>query len=140
MVSSFIDRDSTSGASIVDSQLPGPLPGQLSQELTTAIRRKVRRQAGVRLDGAFLSMASHVIDETQVQPAFLSVEGRQLEGVRHQGQVYRKIEEFQLCHRLQSYCLAKTLSEQQLSYIMTRSDKRFAVWVSIQDLPNRQHS
>ncbi|MEL6492204.1 MAG: hypothetical protein AAFV85_12410 [Cyanobacteria bacterium J06634_6] len=130
MAFSFIDRDSTPGALIVDNQL--------DQELTTAIRRKVRRQAGARLDSTFLSMAPHVIDETQVQTAFLSVEGHQLEGVRYQGQVYRKVEEFQLCHRLQSYCLAKTLSEQQLAYIMTRSDKRFAVWVSIQEIPKGQ--
>ncbi|MEL7331946.1 MAG: hypothetical protein AAFN12_06835 [Cyanobacteria bacterium J06560_2] len=73
-------------------------------------------------------MAPDVIDEASVESVFLSVEGRKLQGVRYQGLVYRKVDAFKPDHRLQAYCLAQTLTEQSVSYLMTRSEQRFVVW------------
>ena len=145
MAASSINRDNISDTLIEAHQAPfartqrlsPESPSQMSQELATATRHRAMRQAGARLDNAFVSMASHVIDEAQVQVVFLPVEGYQLEGIRYRGQLYRKVKAFELCHRLQSYCLAQMLSEQQLSYVITRSDHRFAVWVGVQDLPKQ---
>ncbi|MEM6868405.1 MAG: hypothetical protein AAF528_08495 [Cyanobacteria bacterium P01_C01_bin.121] len=106
-----------------------------SRELISALRRRVMRLAGAQLDSAFVSMTPDIVDEADVVPICLSVEERQLQGVRYQGEVYRKIEEFQPCHRLQSYCLAQTLRERQIPYVITRSDQRFAVWVNVCALP-----
>ncbi len=102
-----------------------------SDELIAALRRRVMRLAGARLDDAFVSMTPDIVDEADVVPTFLSTEGQELEGVCYRKEVYRKLEEFQPCHRLQSYCLAQTLSERQISYMMTRSPQRFAVWVNV---------
>lgn len=99
--------------------------------LATELKRRVMRLAGVQLDTAFVSMAAHVIDESTLASASLSVEGRQLKGVRYQSEVYRQVETFKLCHRLQAYCLAQTLSEQHLDYLITRSHRQFAVWVKL---------
>jgi len=106
-----------------------------SRELIAELRRRVMRLAGAQLDDAFVSMTSDIIDEADVVPTSLSVEGQQLQGVRYKGEVYRKIEEFQPCHRLQSYCLAQTLRERHISYVITRSEQRFAVWVNVCALP-----
>lgn len=109
--------------------------GLPSRELIAELRRRVMRLAGARLDDAFVAMTPDIIDEADVESTFLSVEGRQLRGVRYQGEVYRKIEEFQPCHRLQSYCLAQTLRERQIPYVITRSERCFAVWVNVCALP-----
>lgn len=110
-----------------------------NRELIAALRRRVMRLAGAQLDDAFVSMTPDIIDEADVVPTSLFVEGHQIQGVRYQGEVYRKIEEFQLCHRLQSYCLAQTLRERQISYVITRSDQRFVVWVNVCALPKLNH-
>lgn len=151
MATSFIDRDSSVNALVAEGHfLREDSQGNLqaySRKIAKGymgealVQLKITRLVGAKLDDAFVSMAPHVVDETQVQPTFLTVEGRQLEGIRYQGDtIYRKVEEFGLCHRLQAYCLAQTLSQQQLTYVITRSDRRFAVWVSISDLPERQAS
>lgn len=108
-------------------------------ELIAELRRRVMRLAGAQLDDAFVSMTPDIIDEADVEFASLLVEGRELQGLRYEGEVYRKMEEFQPCHRLQSYCLAQTLSERQISYVITRSEQRFAVWVNVGTLPRLRH-
>lgn len=106
--------------------------------LAAELKRRVMRLAGVRLDSAFLAMAPDVIDEAVVEAISLSVEGRELHGVRYQGEVYRQVDSFKICHRLQAYCLAQTLSEQHMHYLITRSAHRFVVWVNTQTLPKHQ--
>jgi len=106
-----------------------------SHELMAELRRRVMRVAGAQLDDTFVSMTPEIVDEADIVPTTLFVEGRQLYGVRYRGEVYRKIEEFQPCHRLQSYCLAQTLRERQIQYVITRSEQRFAVWVNVRALP-----
>ncbi|MEL6471637.1 MAG: hypothetical protein AAFQ74_18085 [Cyanobacteria bacterium J06623_4] len=109
-------------------------------ELLHELRRRIIRLAGAQLGNTFVSMAPDVIDEDVLEHAFLSVAGRQLEGLRYGGEVYRLVEAFQPCHRLQAYCLAQTLNEQTTSYVMTRSAERFAVWVNVSALPKRYFS
>ncbi|MEL6853794.1 MAG: hypothetical protein AAFO83_01645 [Cyanobacteria bacterium J06607_13] len=120
----------------------GENPSQALQgnELLYELRRRIIRLAGAQLGDAFVSMAPNVIDEESLEHAFLSVEGRRLEGLRYEGEVYRLVEAFQPCHRLQAYCLAQTLNEQTTSYVMTRSAERFAVWVNVSALPKRYFS
>ncbi|MEL6157873.1 MAG: hypothetical protein AAFR18_01490 [Cyanobacteria bacterium J06627_32] len=117
----------------------GESPSQALQdsELLYELRRRIIRLAGAQLGDAFVSMAPDVMDEEALEHAFLSVEGRRLEGLRYEGEVYRLVEAFQPCHRLQAYCLAQTLNEQTTSYVMTRSAERFAVWVNVSALPKR---
>ncbi|MGC1306108.1 MAG: hypothetical protein WA885_02675 [Phormidesmis sp.] len=101
------------------------------------LKRRIIRLAGAQLDSAFISMAPNVIDEADIERITLSVEARHLEGLRHQGEVYRLLEAFAPCHRLQAFCLGQTLSEQMSPYLITRSDERFAVWINIRALPQR---
>ncbi len=115
---------------VVETQLPVQSKA-LTDKLACELKRTVMRLAGVRLDDSFISMAPDIVDETSIEAVSLVVEGRQLHGACHQGQVYRKVEEFKPCHQLQAYCKAQTLSEQQVPYLITRSDSRFAVWVKI---------
>ena len=107
--------------------------------LAAELKRRVMRLAGVKLDSAFLSMASHVVDETAVRAVSLTVEGRKLNGVRYQGDVYRQVNSFKLCHQLQAYCLAQTLSEQHVQYLLTRSAHQFVVWASIRTFPKQSN-
>ena len=107
-----------------------------SYELVAELRRRVMRLAGAHLDDAFVSMTPDIVDEADIVSTFLCVEGRRLHGLRYQGEVYRKVKEFQPCHRLQSYCLAQTFKERQIPYIITRSEQRFAVWVQVCAFPS----
>ena len=106
--------------------------------LAAELKRRVMRLAGAKLDNAFLSMASKVVDEATVEVVSLPVEGRSLQGVRYQGDVYRQVDSFKLCHQLQAYCLAQTLSEQQVQYLITRSAHRFVVWAKIRTFPQQK--
>lgn len=97
------------------------------------------RLTGAQLDDAFIAMACDVVDEEEATAIFLTVESRQLQGLRYQGEVYRLIESFAANHRLQAFCLGQTLSEQLISYLITQSGDRFAVWVNISALPHRSY-
>lgn len=111
-----------------------------NSELLTELKRRIVRLSGAQLDKAFVSMAPDVIDEADAEQIFLAVEGRQLQGVRYQGEVYRLMESFIPSYRLQAYCLGQTLNEQTISYLITRSNERFAVWVNAKALPQRNLS
>mgnify|MGYP001792274218 CR=1 FL=1 len=103
--------------------------------LIAELKRRIIRLAGAQLGDVFVDMAADVIEEEDVAATSLSVEGHQLHGIRYQGEIYRLIEDFAPCHRLRAYCLAQTLSEQSTAHIITRSHRRFAVWVNVKALP-----
>lgn len=107
----------------------------LDSMLLDELRRRIVRLAGARLDRAFVAMAPEVIDEEDADAIFLTVAGRQLKGLRYQSEVYRLTQSFKSTHRLQAFCLAQTLSEQAIPYIITQSKDCFAVWVNIRALP-----
>ena len=98
--------------------------------LISELKRRIVRLAGAQLDDAFVEMAPDVIDEADVALTFLAVEGQRLEGIRHAGEIYRLVEDFMPIHRLRAYCVAQTLSEQSMAYVITRSSQRFAVWTA----------
>ena len=97
------------------------------------------RMAGARLSNTLISMATDVIEEEDTAPISLKVESLQLEGLLYQGEIYRLIESFAISHRLQAFCIGQTLSEQTISYLITRSTERFAVWVNIRALPRDRY-
>jgi len=105
--------------------------------ILSELKRRVVRLAGAQLNDMFVAMAPDVLDVEDVELASTMVEGRMLQGVRHEGDIYRLIDTFEHCHRLQAFCLAQTLEEQRSSYLITRSDKCFSVWVNVQALPHR---
>jgi hypothetical protein len=92
--------------------------------------------AGAQLDTIFLSMSPDVIEEEETESISLSIDSRSLQGVRYDGEVYRLVEQFSPCHRLQAFCLGHTFNEQLIAHIITRSPERFAVWVNIRALPH----
>jgi len=108
--------------------------------LIAELRRRIMRLSGAQLGEAFVSMSPDIVDEAETEHLFLDVEGRQLQGVRYQGEVYRLMDSFVPSCRLQAYCLGQTLSEKTVAYWMTRSSKRFAVWVNAKTLPQRSVS
>jgi len=105
--------------------------------LIAELKRRIRRLSGAQLGEAFVSMSPAIVDEAETEPLFLTVEGRQLQGLRYQGEVYRLMDSFVPSYRLQAYCLGQTLNERTISYVITRSPKRFAVWVNAKALPQR---
>lgn len=107
--------------------------------LLLELKRKIVRTAGAKLDSAFVTMSPDVIDEEDAEAVTLEVEGRQLQGLRYQGDIYRLTDAFFPRHRLQAFCLGQTLSEQKTAFIITQSPERFAVWVNVRAFPNHQH-
>ena len=118
--------------------------------LLSQLRRRVVRLAGAQLDDAFIAMAPDIVPEDEIELISLSVESRRLKGMRYQHEVYRLVESFEPCHRLQALCLGQTLAEKALGktmvddtmlaaatspYLVTRSTERFAVWVNVRILP-----
>ncbi len=103
--------------------------------LLSELKRRIVRLAGAHLDSAFVDMAPEVIDAEDAEAILLAVAGRQLKGVRYQGEIYRLTESFKPAHRLQAFCLGQTLSEQSIPYIITQSATSFTVWVNIRALP-----
>lgn len=118
--------------------------------LLSELRRRVVRLAGAQLDDAFLAMAPDIVAEDDIESISLSVESQSLKGIRYQNEVYRLVEAFEPCHRLQAFCLGQTLAEKALgetvideaslvmargAYLITRSTERFAVWVNVRVLP-----
>ncbi len=100
----------------------------------SALKPRLMALAGAQLDAAFLAMVPDVIEEEETETISLSVDSQRLQGVRYQGEVYRLVEQFEPCHRLQAFCLGHTLSEQLTAHLITRSPARFAVWVNVQAL------
>jgi len=118
--------------------------------LLSELRRRVVRLAGAQLDDAFITMAPDIVSEDEIELISLSVESRRLKGMCYQREVYRLVESFEPCHRLQALCLGQTLAEKALGktivddtalpvatspYLITRSTERFAVWVNVRILP-----
>lgn len=103
------------------------------------LKRKIIALAGAQLDSAFLAMAPDVIEEEETEAISLTVDVRSLQGVRYQGEVYRLVDKFLPCHRLQAFCLGHTLNEQRIAHIITRSPDRFAVWVNVRALPHSNY-
>jgi hypothetical protein len=103
------------------------------------LKRKIIALAGAQLDSAFLAMAPDVIEEDETEAISLTVDVRSLQGVRYQGEVYRLVDKFLPCHRLQAFCLGHTLNEQRIAHIITRSPARFAVWVNVRALPHSHY-
>lgn len=104
------------------------------RSLLIDLKRRVVRTAGASLDSAFIAMSSEVIDEADAEAVSLEVEDRKLQGLRYQGKIYRLIDAFLPCHRLQAFCLGQTLRERKTAFIITQSPERFAVWVNIEAL------
>ncbi|MEM9088274.1 MAG: hypothetical protein AAGC93_05965 [Cyanobacteria bacterium P01_F01_bin.53] len=104
-------------------------------DLLCALKRRIVRLAGAQLDDAFISMAPDVIDEDELEAVALAMESCHTKGGRYQQRVYRLLKSFELCHRLQAFCLGHTLHEQKIPYLITRSAERFAVWGHIRALP-----
>lgn len=117
--------------------------------LLSELRRRVVRLAGAQLDDAFLTMAPDIVSEDDIESISLSVESQYLKGIRYQNEVYRLVEAFEPCHRLQAFCLGQALAEKALGetisdeaslamargiYLITRSTERFAVWVNVRVL------
>lgn len=109
------------------------------EHLLAELKRRVVRLAGAQLNETFVAMAPSVLDVEDVELLSLSVEGRTLQGIRYEGNLYRLIETFEARHRLQAFCLAQTLEEQMSSYLITRSMEDFSVWVNIRALPQRNY-
>ena len=107
--------------------------------LLLELKRKIIRTAGAKLDSVFVTMSPDVIDEEDAEAVALEVEGRKLQGLRYQGDIYRLTDAFLPCHRLQAFCLGQTLSEQRTTFIITQSPERFAVWVNVRAFPHRHH-
>ncbi len=105
------------------------------------LKHRITALAGAQLDATFLAMSPDVIEEEETEPISLKIDSRLLQGVRYQGEVYRLVEKFAPCHRLQAFCLGHTLNEQLIAHIITQSSERFAVWVNVRALPHtRYHS
>ncbi len=117
----------------------GKLAAFQNRALLLDLKRKIIRTAGARLDNAFVDMSPDVVDEADAEAVSLTVEGRKLEGLRYQGEVYRFTDSFLPCHRLQAFCLGQTLREQKTTFMITQSLERFAVWVNIRAFPHRHH-
>ncbi|MFK8182259.1 MAG: hypothetical protein AB8B99_02710 [Phormidesmis sp.] len=109
------------------------------ERLLCELKRRVIRLAGAQLNETFVAMAPHVIDIEDVELISITVEDRAMTGVRYNNGVYRLSETFSPIHRLQAFCLAQTLEEQMSSYLITRSETEFAVWVNVQALPQRSY-
>ena len=110
--------------------------------ILTELRRRVARLAGAQLDDAFTAIAARVVSEDDTAAILLPVEGRKLQGIRYGGEVYRWVQSFQPCYRLQAFCLGQSLSQQKLSYLITGSPARYAVWISVRSMaetPARNH-
>ena len=105
--------------------------------LLSELKRRVVRLAGAQLSDTFVAMSPKVIDLEDVEATPMALEGKTLQRACYQGSTYRLIETFEHRHRLQAFCLAQTLDEQMSSYLITRSEEEFAVWVDIQALPRR---
>ena len=108
-----------------------------NRALLLDLKRKIMRTAGARLDDAFVNMSPDVIDEEDAEALLLMVEGRKLEGLRYQEEVYRLTDSFLPQHRLQAFCLGQTLSEQKTTFMITQSIERFAVWINVQAFPHQ---
>jgi hypothetical protein len=103
------------------------------------LKHRIVALAGAQLDNSFLAMAPDVIEEEETEAISLTVDVRSLQGVRYQGEVYRLVDKFLPCHRLQAFCLGHTLNEQRIAHIMTRSPDRFAVWVNVRAMPHSHY-
>ncbi|MEO0768890.1 MAG: hypothetical protein AAFY72_05575 [Cyanobacteria bacterium J06649_4] len=108
--------------------------------LLSELRRRILRLMGAQLDNAFISMSPRIVDEADLEQVDLPVECCHLQGGRYRGDVYRLVETFKPCYRLQAYCLCQTLSEQADSFLMTRSAERFAVWTNVKTSPQAKVS
>ncbi|NJM96381.1 MAG: hypothetical protein HC800_03470 [Phormidesmis sp. RL_2_1] len=88
----------------------GPDNDDLCQQnsmLLAELRRRIVRLAGAQLDHVFTEIAPLVIGEDEAEAIVLSVESRQLQGLRFQNEVYRLDEAFAPCHRLQAFAWGK---------------------------------
>jgi hypothetical protein len=103
------------------------------------LKHRIVALAGAQLDSAFLAMAPDVIEEEETEAILLAVDVRSLQGVRYQGEVYRLVDKFLPCHRLQAFCLGHTLNEQRIAHIVTRSPDHFAVWVNVRAMPHSHY-
>jgi hypothetical protein len=89
------------------------------------------RLLGTQLDAVFMAITPEILDESTIAKFRFHQTGQLLEGVRYNGELYGLVEAFESIYRLQAYCLAWMLSEDQIPNILTTSETRFAVWVNI---------
>jgi hypothetical protein len=89
------------------------------------------RWVGTQLDAVFMAITPEILDESAIAKFRFHQTGRLWEGIRYNGELYGLVETFDSIYRLQAYCLAWMLTEDQIPNILTTSDTRFAVWVNI---------
>ncbi len=105
--------------------------------LLSSLKQRIMRLAGAQLDTTFMSMAPDVVNIEDAETISLEVESRLLKGIRYQDDVYRLVEAFAPCHRLQAFCLGQTMQERGTAYLITRSSEDFSVWVNVLAFPSR---
>ncbi|MBD2104993.1 hypothetical protein [Leptolyngbya sp. FACHB-261] len=72
-----------------------------------------------------------IVREQQLQPFNFYLEGALQKGIRHEGELYGLAHEFSLQSRLQAYHLAYGLAVKGVPVMITISETRYAVWVSL---------
>jgi hypothetical protein len=101
------------------------------QENLAEVKRRIFRVLGLRLNSLVSSTVPTSVQESASTSFHFLQQGKLLEGVRFESEVYGLIKQFNLVQRQQAYQVAWALTEQKVPFILTASEARYGIWVCL---------
>jgi hypothetical protein len=100
-------------------------------ETLADVKRRIFRLLGVRLNPLSPSPIPTTIQEQGVSLFRFYQTGNLREGMKYEGELYGLVHRFNIVHRLPAYQLAWALTEQGIPFILTTSESRYGIWISL---------
>lgn len=101
-------------------------------ESLVELKRRIFRLLGSQLGSTLPPTFPPVVPESLVVQFCFYHEKDTRNGMRYQDNLYGLVRELEPSQRLQAYQLAWALSEQDVPFVFTTSESRYAIWVNLQ--------
>jgi hypothetical protein len=100
-------------------------------ESLVEIKRRIFRVLGLKMNALIPSDIPTVVQEPSRAIFRFFQQGNLREGLRFESDVYGLIQQYTLIQRQQSYQVAWALTDQKVPFILTASEKRYAIWICL---------
>lgn len=97
----------------------------------TEIKRRIFDILGFKNNVPLPAQLPVILQEHSVDRLPFQYEGKVREGIQYQGETYGSVYTFDTTNRLQAYQSAWAFSEQNIPLIVTVSQHRYTIWVSV---------